>query len=246
MRSSRKPSGSAMTPSGRQRPTARTPPRCSPGWPPARARSSSGSAIFQMPARSPAMTAMTAATIDELSGGRMILGIGSSGPQVAEGWHGQRFGQPAPAHARVRGGRAQGAGRERLEFKGETLELPLPDGPGKALKLMIAPGPGADPDLSGGDRAQEHGAGRRDRRRLDPDLLLARARGRVPGAAPGGRRPRRAHAGRLRHRADRPGLRVRRPRSRPQPDAPGAGAVHRRHGIAQAELLQQPGQALRL
>jgi alkanesulfonate monooxygenase SsuD/methylene tetrahydromethanopterin reductase-like flavin-dependent oxidoreductase (luciferase family) len=50
-----------------------------------------GSAIFQMPARSPAMTAMTAATIDELSGGRMRLGIGSSGPQVAEGWHGQRF-----------------------------------------------------------------------------------------------------------------------------------------------------------
>ena len=50
-----------------------------------------GSGIFQMPARSAAMTAMTAATIDQLSGGRMILGIGSSGPQVAEGWHGQRF-----------------------------------------------------------------------------------------------------------------------------------------------------------
>ena len=50
-----------------------------------------GSGIFQMPGRSPAMTAMTAATIDQLSGGRMILGIGSSGPQVAEGWHGQRF-----------------------------------------------------------------------------------------------------------------------------------------------------------
>src|ERR1700749_3709565 len=53
-----------------------------------------GSAIFQMPGRSPAMTAMTAATIDELSGGRMVLGIGSSGPQVAEGWHGQPFGRP--------------------------------------------------------------------------------------------------------------------------------------------------------
>jgi alkanesulfonate monooxygenase SsuD/methylene tetrahydromethanopterin reductase-like flavin-dependent oxidoreductase (luciferase family) len=50
-----------------------------------------GSAIFQMPARSPAMTAMTAATLDQLSNGRMIIGIGSSGPQVAEGWHGQRF-----------------------------------------------------------------------------------------------------------------------------------------------------------
>src|SRR2546423_275367 len=50
-----------------------------------------GSAIFQMPARSPAMTAMTAATLDNLSNGRMVLGLGSSGPQVAEGWHGQRF-----------------------------------------------------------------------------------------------------------------------------------------------------------
>src|ERR671927_862140 len=52
-----------------------------------------GSAIFQMPARSPAMTAMTAATLDQLSNGRMLLGIGASGPQVAEGWHGQRFGK---------------------------------------------------------------------------------------------------------------------------------------------------------
>src|SRR5919199_3443572 len=50
-----------------------------------------GSAIFQIPARSPAMRAMTAATLDNLSNGRMLLGIGASGPQVAEGWHGQRF-----------------------------------------------------------------------------------------------------------------------------------------------------------
>src|SRR5258708_22219657 len=50
-----------------------------------------GAGIFQMPARSAAMTAMTAATIDQLSNGRMILGIGSSGPQVAEGSLGRRF-----------------------------------------------------------------------------------------------------------------------------------------------------------
>src|SRR4028119_1993407 len=66
-----------------------------------------GSAIFQMPGRSPAMTAMTAATLDNLSNGRMILGIGSSGPQVAEGWHGQRFAtQPAPTRAEAATARA--------------------------------------------------------------------------------------------------------------------------------------------
>jgi F420-dependent oxidoreductase-like protein len=98
-----------------------------------------GSAIFQMPARTPAMTAMTAATIDELSGGRMILGIGSSGPQVAEGWHGQRFGRQLQRTREYVTVVRKALARERLEFKGETLELPLPDGPGKALKLMINP-----------------------------------------------------------------------------------------------------------
>jgi F420-dependent oxidoreductase-like protein len=96
-----------------------------------------GSAIFQMPGRSPAMTAMTAATIDELSGGRMVLGIGSSGPQVAEGWHGQRFGRQLLRTREYVAVVRKALARERLAFKGETLELPLPDGPGKALKLMI-------------------------------------------------------------------------------------------------------------
>jgi F420-dependent oxidoreductase-like protein len=98
-----------------------------------------GSAIFQMPARSPAMTAMTAATIDELSDGRMVLGIGSSGPQVAEGWHGQRFGRQIQRTREYVAVVRKALARERLEFAGETLELPLPDGPGKALKLLITP-----------------------------------------------------------------------------------------------------------
>jgi F420-dependent oxidoreductase-like protein len=92
-----------------------------------------------MPGRTPALTAMTAATIDELSAGRMMLGIGSSGPQVAEGWHGQRFARQLQRTREYVAVVRKALARERLEFKGETLELPLPDGPGKALKLMITP-----------------------------------------------------------------------------------------------------------
>jgi len=98
-----------------------------------------GSSIFQMPARSPAMTAMTAATIDQLSGGRMLLGIGSSGPQVAEGWHGQRFARQIQRTREYVEVVRMALARERLVYDGETLTLPLPDGPGRALKLTIAP-----------------------------------------------------------------------------------------------------------
>ena len=98
-----------------------------------------GSAIFQMPARSPAMTAMTAATLDQLSDGRMLLGIGTSGPQVAEGWHGQRFGKQLQRTREYVEILRKALARERLVYEGETYQLPLPDGPGKALKLMIAP-----------------------------------------------------------------------------------------------------------
>jgi F420-dependent oxidoreductase-like protein len=97
-----------------------------------------GSAIFQMPGRSAAMTAMTAATIDQLSDGRMLLGIGSSGPQVAEGWHGQRFAKQLQRTREYVAVVRMALARERVAFDGETLTLPLPDGPGKALKLTIA------------------------------------------------------------------------------------------------------------
>ena len=85
------------------------------------------------------MTAMTAATLDQLSDGRMLLGIGTSGPQVAEGWHGQRFGRQLQRTREYVEVVRMALRRERLEYRGETLELPLPDGPGKALKLTIAP-----------------------------------------------------------------------------------------------------------
>src|SRR5256714_9799850 len=98
-----------------------------------------GSGIFQMPGRSPAMAPMTAATLAILSNGRMILGIGSSGPQVAEGWHGQRFAKQIQRTREYVEILRKALARERLEYKGETDELPLPHGPGEALKLMISP-----------------------------------------------------------------------------------------------------------
>jgi F420-dependent oxidoreductase-like protein len=98
-----------------------------------------GSAIFQIPGRSAAMTGMTAATLDQLSNGRFNLGLGTSGPQVSEGWHGVRFGkQLARTRDYIAVIRAVLA-REKVAYEGETLTLPLPDGPGKALKLTISP-----------------------------------------------------------------------------------------------------------
>jgi F420-dependent oxidoreductase-like protein len=98
-----------------------------------------GSAIFQIPARTPAMTAMTAATLDNISGGRMLLGIGSSGPQVAEGWHGQPFARQLRRTREYVDIVRMALARERVEYDGEIYTLPIPDGPGKALKLTIGP-----------------------------------------------------------------------------------------------------------
>src|SRR3954465_14998505 len=89
-----------------------------------------GSAIFQMPGRSPAMTAMTAATLDNLSDGRMILGIGSSGPQVAEGWHGQRFGKQLARTREYVAILRKALARERLQVPGGTEQPPPPAGAG--------------------------------------------------------------------------------------------------------------------
>jgi F420-dependent oxidoreductase-like protein len=98
-----------------------------------------GSGIFQIPARSAAMTAMTAATIDNLSGGRMLLGLGTSGPQVSEGFHGVRFGKQLQRTREYVAVVRMALAHQKIEFHGETLELPLPDGPGKVLKLTVRP-----------------------------------------------------------------------------------------------------------
>src|SRR5467141_3632070 len=98
-----------------------------------------GAGIFQIPARSAAMTAMTAATIDQLSGGRLLLGLGSSGPQVSEGWHGVRFAKQLQRTREYVAVVRMALAHQKVEFHGETLELPLPDGPGKVLKLTMRP-----------------------------------------------------------------------------------------------------------
>jgi F420-dependent oxidoreductase-like protein len=98
-----------------------------------------GTAVMQIPARTPAMTAMTAATIDTFSGSRFRLGLGVSGPQVSEGWHGVRFDRPlARTREYVRIVRSALA-RETVTSDSDVYRLPLPDGPGKALKLGFRP-----------------------------------------------------------------------------------------------------------
>ncbi|WP_433292745.1 LLM class F420-dependent oxidoreductase [Actinoplanes sp. CA-030573] len=98
-----------------------------------------GAAVMQIPARTPAMTAMTAATIDTLSGGRFRLGLGVSGPQVSEGWHGVRFAKPLKRTREYVDIVKKAIAREPVSYDGEFYTLPLPDGPGKALKLGFHP-----------------------------------------------------------------------------------------------------------
>ena len=98
-----------------------------------------GSAVMQIPARTPAMAAMTAATLDTLSGGRFRLGLGVSGPQVSEGWHGVRFDAPLGRTREYVEIIRKAMRREKLEYAGQHYTLPLPGGPGKALKLIVHP-----------------------------------------------------------------------------------------------------------
>ena len=98
-----------------------------------------GSAVFQIPARTPAMTAMTAATLDTLSGGRFRLGLGVSGPQVSEGWHGVRFAKPLTRTREYVEIVKLALSRQKVKYDGEFFTLPLPDGPGKALTLTVHP-----------------------------------------------------------------------------------------------------------
>jgi F420-dependent oxidoreductase-like protein len=98
-----------------------------------------GAGVFQIPGRSPAMTAMTAATLDRLSGGRFRLGLGVSGPQVSEGWHGVPFARPLARTREYVDVVRLALARKPVAYEGATYTLPLPGGPGKALRLSIRP-----------------------------------------------------------------------------------------------------------
>jgi len=101
-----------------------------------------GTAIMQMQARTPAMCAMQAMTVDQLSGGRMIVGIGPSGPQVIEGWHGQPYGKPLKRTREYITIMREIFKRERkVEFQGEFYQMPYTgpgaSGMGKPLKSIL-------------------------------------------------------------------------------------------------------------
>ena len=95
--------------------------------------------IAQLGARTPAMLAMSAMSMQALSGGRFVLGLGTSGPQVMEGWHGVRFSSPvAMTRETIDIVRTIAAG-ERLSHSGAVYQLPLPDSAGRAIRSMAPP-----------------------------------------------------------------------------------------------------------
>ena len=105
-----------------------------------------GTGIMQIPARTPACAAMTAMTLQALSGNRFLCGVGPSGPQVVEGWHGVAFGQPQPRTKEYIAVIRQIFAREKpLEFKGEYYQIPFAGpgatGLGKPLKSIMHPDP---------------------------------------------------------------------------------------------------------
>src|SRR3954447_18149698 len=98
-----------------------------------------GSWIAQLGDRTPAMLAMTAQSLHALSGGRCLLGIGTSGPQVMEGWHGVDFDRPVRrTRETIEIIRAITAG-ERLDYRGEIYELPRPRSEGRAIRSLLPP-----------------------------------------------------------------------------------------------------------
>lgn len=96
-----------------------------------------GTGIVQLGARTPAMLAMSAMTMQALSGGRFLLGLGTSGPQVMEGWHGVRFDRPVRRTRETIDILRLVSSGERLAYDGEVHQLPLPGGEGRAIRSLL-------------------------------------------------------------------------------------------------------------
>ena len=190
-----------------------------------------------MSARTPTATAMHAVTLDHLSNGRLILGLGVSGPQVVEGWYGQPFAKPlARTREYVEIIRRALRREGHLSFEGEHYSHPY-HGPGslglgKPLKIDDAPVARRRPDLPRRRGSEERRDDGRDRRRLAAAVLLA-----VPPR--GVRRPARGRQGRLRGRGAVQHQRDRRRGSRAHAVEGVARLLHRRHGRRGCQLPHQ-------
>ena len=127
-----------------------------------------GTGILNVYSRSPGLIAMTAATIDEISEGRFILGIGSSGKNVIEGFHGRKFDKPlTQVRDVIRVVRTLFAGGKLSDAHAELVEY-------RPFKLEMKPAARVDPDLRRGAAAQGNRVDRRARRRVDSDVLALR------------------------------------------------------------------------
>ena len=147
-------------------------------WGSATSRVRLGTSVVQLSARTPTACAMAALTLDHLSGGRHILGLGVSGPQVVEGWYGQRFPKPLARTREYIDIVRQVLAREApVTSDGPHYPLPLTGegttGLGKNLKPITHPLRADIPIMLGAEGPEERRAGRRDLRRLAADLLLA-------------------------------------------------------------------------
>ena len=148
-----------------------------------------GTAIMQMSARQPAAAAMAAMTMDHLSGGRFILGLGVSGPQVVEGWYGMPFAKPlARTREYVQIVRDIIARKGPVTNEGPHYPLPYPGRhrARQAAEVDDAPAARGHPDLPRRGGAEERRAGGRDLRRLAGAVLLAAQRRLLQGRAGGG------------------------------------------------------------
>ena len=211
-----------------------------------------GAGILPIYTRTPTLIAMTAAGVDAMTDGRCILGLGASGPQVIEGWHGVPYDAPiGRTREIIEICRDVWKREDRLTYDGRYYQLPLPEGQGhrtrQAAQDHRPPRTRCDPDLRRVTRREERADDRAARRRVAADLLHPREGTRRVGLGPRqGLRQARRVARTTRDRRRRHGEHHRRPDADPRHGAWHGGAVHRWDGRARSQLLQPARDSLRL